>query len=243
MEGKYEIDPIFVEVTADGELTIGAKLEVNTSLWCIWDNFQLTYFGADATIDQVMNAAILAELQDLRDKAQEMLSKVTIESVKTELQEALNLSENVSGTDAINAAIASLKGAIEKAEAYIEAEKKFANMKELIEKTNFYTEQALDEYYTKWYDKYQAGTLTSEEAKALQDPNVVTGWHDPLTCDNFLLSVWDTNPDFNNAPYYIHSYSFFTIFFIPFSSSISRETYHIIREPKKLPIIHTNKDQ
>ena len=207
MEGKYEIEPIFVEVTADGELTIGAKLEVNTTLWCIWDNFQLTYFGADATIDQVMNAAILDELQNLRAKAQELLPKVAIESVKAELQEALNSTEDVSGADAINAAIALLKEAVNKAEAYIEAETKFANMKELIEKTNFYTEQALEEYYTKWYEKYQAGTLTSEEAKALQDPNVLTGWHDPITCDNFLLSVWDTNPDFNEAPYYINTWS------------------------------------
>ena len=207
MEGKYEIEPIFVEVTADGELTIGAKLEVNTTLWCIWDNFQLTYFGADATIDQVMNAAILDELQNLRAKAQELLPKVAIESVKAELQEALNSTEDVSGADEINAAIALLKEAVNKAEAYIEAETKFANMKELIEKTNFYTEQALEEYYTKWYEKYQAGTLTSEEAKALQDPNVLTGWHDPITCDNFLLSVWDTNPDFNEAPYYINTWS------------------------------------
>ena len=44
-EGKYAIEPILVKVEEDGILNIGVKLEGNTSLWCIWDNFQLTYYG------------------------------------------------------------------------------------------------------------------------------------------------------------------------------------------------------
>jgi len=47
-EGLYTIDPIYVKVEEGGSLTIGAKLEGNTALWCIWDNFVLTYFGPDA---------------------------------------------------------------------------------------------------------------------------------------------------------------------------------------------------
>lgn len=50
--GLYAIDPIFVRVT-DGTLTIGARLDVNTSLWCIWDNFTLMYYGIDADIAQM----------------------------------------------------------------------------------------------------------------------------------------------------------------------------------------------
>jgi len=38
--GLYKIEPITVEVT-DHTLSIGAKNEVNTSVWCIWDNFEL----------------------------------------------------------------------------------------------------------------------------------------------------------------------------------------------------------
>ncbi len=48
-QGLYTIDPIYVKVE-DGKLTIGAKLEGNTTLWCIWDNFELTYYGPNATI-------------------------------------------------------------------------------------------------------------------------------------------------------------------------------------------------
>ena len=50
--GLYAIDPIFVRVT-DGTLTIGARLDVNTSLWCIWDNFTLMYYGINADIAQM----------------------------------------------------------------------------------------------------------------------------------------------------------------------------------------------
>ena len=204
--GNYNAEPVFVELTADGQLTIGAKLEVNTTLWCIWDNFQLTYYGADATIDQIKNAAILAQLQELRAKAEGLLDKIAIESVKSKLQEALAATADVSGEEAINAAIAQLKEAIALAEAYIDAEAKLAKMKALVESTNFYTEEALNAYYTQWAEKYEAGTLTTAEANALQDPDVVTGWHADLTCDDLLLSVWDAKAG-DWSPYYINTWS------------------------------------
>jgi hypothetical protein len=43
-EGKYTIEPIRVVVT-DGTITVGAKNEANVNLWCIWDNFELNYYG------------------------------------------------------------------------------------------------------------------------------------------------------------------------------------------------------
>lgn len=42
--GKYTIDPILFEVF-DGAITLGARLDQGTGLWCIWDNFRLTYYG------------------------------------------------------------------------------------------------------------------------------------------------------------------------------------------------------
>ena len=47
--GKYTIEPIKFTVTEDGDLTIGVRLEENTNLWCIFDNFVLTYFGSNDT--------------------------------------------------------------------------------------------------------------------------------------------------------------------------------------------------
>ena len=50
--GLYEAEPLVVEVT-DGTLNIGARLEENTMMWCIWDNFSLTYYGNATTKEEV----------------------------------------------------------------------------------------------------------------------------------------------------------------------------------------------
>ena len=42
--GLYTTEPIYVRVE-DGNIELGAKLEDNFDLWCIWDNFQLKYYG------------------------------------------------------------------------------------------------------------------------------------------------------------------------------------------------------
>lgn len=46
-KGLYTIDPIEFEVT-DGTITLGLKNEVNTNLWCIWDNFQIVCIEREA---------------------------------------------------------------------------------------------------------------------------------------------------------------------------------------------------
>jgi len=205
--GNYKVGPLFVEVT-DGKLTVGVK-GTRTDTWCIWDNFQLTYYGANANIDNISGGAELKELKELREKATELMSDEDIEIavVKNGLNNALSQTANVSGKDAIKAAIALLKEAIDPAEASKTAKNMLPKMKELIDATNVYTQEAYDQYYGTWLAKYEAGTLTKTEANALQDPTVGTGWHAQITVDNFLLSAWDTNPDFNNAAYYINSWS------------------------------------
>ena len=207
--GLYYSEPVYVEVK-DGKLTIGAKLEVNTNLWCIFDNFSLKYYGADADLNEVKNAAIIAQLQDLIEKAESLQDQVEVEAVKTALANAIKAAEGVSATsteEEIKAAIAALNEAVGAAEASAIAKNVLPAMKNLVDATNVYTEEALNTYYTQWNEKYQAGTLTKGEASALQNPDVVTGWHAAITVDDFLLSAWDTNPNFNNAPYYINTWS------------------------------------
>ena len=51
--GKFTIQPIEVEVT-DHVLKIGVSNPVNTSLWCIWDNFELEAIGQSADQDIVV---------------------------------------------------------------------------------------------------------------------------------------------------------------------------------------------
>ena len=203
--GNYKVNTIYVKVT-DGKLTIGAK-GTRTDTWCIWDNFQLKYYGQNASIENLKGGAESKELDELRKKANDLMAEVEIATVKNALQNAINGTASVSGAEAIKAAIAILKEAVDLGEASKTAKNVLPKMKELVDATNVYTEEAYNEYYGTWLAKYEDGSLTKAEANGLQDPTVVTGWHAQITVDNFLLSAWDTNPDFNNAPYYINSWS------------------------------------
>lgn len=68
--GLYTIEPIYITVS-DGTLSLGARLENNTKLWCIWDNFTLMYYGAEANADQLNFYAkfgnIIAEANELQN--------------------------------------------------------------------------------------------------------------------------------------------------------------------------------
>ncbi len=207
--GLYKISPLYVEVK-DGQITVGIKNENNPTLWVIWDNFELCYYGADATLDEVKNAAIISQLAELREKATKLQGQPKVEVVNTALANALAETAEVtasSSVDDINAAIEKLTAVIDNAEASIIAANVLPAMKELIDATNVYTQAAYEEYYGQWLAKYEAGTLTKAEAAALQDPSLTTGWRVAITVDNFLLSAWDTNPDFVDAPYYINTWS------------------------------------
>lgn len=205
--GLYTIEPLVFELKDGEALTIGAKLEGNTSLWCIWDNFNLTYYGKNTTLEDVEAESLRKEVEALREKATDIYNEVEIESIKTILYDAIYSTGSVSGAEAINNAITTLKAAIEQGEVSLSAKAKLDKMKELIDATNVYTAEAKNEYYDQWEVKYLDGTITKTEANALQDPFLVTGWRANVTVDNFLLSAWDTNPDFQDAAYYINTWS------------------------------------
>jgi len=81
----YQLDDIEAS-TYDGTLSIGARLEKTSSMWCCWDNLVLTYVGdltlagykraynfsienAEGIIDQMMNTKIKSQLTEmLEDK-------------------------------------------------------------------------------------------------------------------------------------------------------------------------------
>jgi hypothetical protein len=202
--GNYNVGPIYVKVT-NGQLTIGVK-GTRTDTWCIWDNFQLTYYGANVNIDDLKGGAEAKELETLRKKAGDLMADVEVATVKTALQDALSQTATVSGSDAIKNAISVLTAAVEKGEASKTGKNVLPKMKELTEKTNFYTQEAYNQYYGTWLAKYENGTLTKAEAAVLQDPTVVTGWHAQNTVDDLLLSTWDAQPE-EWATYHINTWS------------------------------------
>ena len=134
--GLYTIEPLVFELKEGETLTIGAKLEGNTDLWCIWDNFNLTYYGKNTTIEDVKAESLRKQVDDLREKAFSLFNETEVESIKAVLENAINSTESVSGAEAINNAITTLKAAIDKAEASLDAKAKLAKMKELINATN-----------------------------------------------------------------------------------------------------------
>ena len=186
-------------LVTDGTATIGAE-GVN-KYWYKVDNFRL-FFLSELTLDD-----LLAEVTSLRSKLTDIKAEVEVAKVVSNIEDALAATESVATADDANAAIAQLNAVLSQAEASVAAKKALTNMQEVVETTNVYTAAAYQEYYGQWADKYEAGTITLDEARGLQDPSIVTGWHAAITVDNFLLSAWDTNPDFVDAPYYINTWS------------------------------------
>lgn len=109
-QGKYEIAPIKVLV-CDNTITLGSKLTKNELLWCIFDNFQLTYHGP-ATPE-----VLSAELADAIAKA-EKLQQTTVTTQEGLLDE-LNTAKTNAAANNTEEALTKLWKAISDVEASI----------------------------------------------------------------------------------------------------------------------------
>lgn len=196
VEGELEFDVL------DNTATIGAE-GVN-KYWYKVDNFRLFFVKALSLDD------LIAAYNDAKADARTIEGKMNTE-IKTALEVALRAEVDMSSAESLSAATLALTTAVANAKAsvaaYAKAGEILPKMKEFTETTNVYTEEAYEEYYSKWVVKYEDGSLTAAEADALQNPFQRTGWHASITVDNFLLSAWDTNVDFQDAPYYINTWS------------------------------------
>lgn len=191
--GLYTISPIFVKVE-NGTITVGTKNENNTELWCIWDNFQLNYYG-DVEIGDVKFSSLVKSLDELRVKADNLQSADGIsDAAKQQLLDVLASTADVEKTEeALNAAIQLLTSAINGANASVKAKAVLDAMKAQMDATNVYTAEAFSNYeaiYNNILTKYNEGTLTIEEANALENPSSVMGWHQENIIDELLLSPW-----------------------------------------------------
>ena len=108
--GKYNITPITVIVT-DGTLTIGAK-NTRTDCWCLWDNFQLKYYGVDLTAlqdDLAEKVAAAAALENTIPAA----AYTALNAVVTEYNKTYPTAEGY------ETAIAAIAGAVTSAQALV----------------------------------------------------------------------------------------------------------------------------
>ncbi len=109
----------------DGTITVGAKNESNVNLWCIWDNFQLTYYGAitDFSAYATTLAELVAEGESLSGYTMNQTVQNTLES--TFIQYKNKKASDYSTENEWVEAVAKMKAAVDNAKAsmavYVEA--------------------------------------------------------------------------------------------------------------------------
>ncbi|MBO4907128.1 MAG: discoidin domain-containing protein [Bacteroidaceae bacterium] len=192
--GNYTIEPIFVKVEEGGTLTIGAKLENNTNLWCIWDNFVLTYYGAEASLDEAKFAGLVAQVNELKAQAEELKAEENVSAATVAAVEAaIAGAESIEATEeAYTAAIAALDAAVQQAKKDVANKPAIDAMYAVLASTNVYTAEAAAAYKAEadgYKEAYEAGTLTA----TVDNPATVHGWHASNSYDNLLLSAWTIN--------------------------------------------------
>ncbi len=185
-KGNYTIAPILVEVK-DDTLRIGAKLENNANMWCIWDHFALAYYGANVNMDSLKLASYVEAYNAAMAKLWEIDTYNCNDSVRAQWSAFVNatVEETVEGytaaTEAINAFIpvatncATQKIAID-------------GMFDLLNSTNVYENEPYETFATLAADylvQWEADTLKV----TVPNPNAITGWH-ATTAYDFLLSSW-----------------------------------------------------
>ncbi len=189
------------DVAEESTIELGFRGTCPDGGWCILGPVKLyKYSLEDYLVDY---RAKVAEAQALNEADM-------FPTAWANLQAAIVDESTFSLVSEVTAAINTLSAAINAANTSISIKSstvdKLAKMKEITEATNFYTDAAYETYYGQWKAKYDAGTLTEEEANGLQDPYATTGWHDAITVDDFLLSSWDVEPNFA-GDYYINTWS------------------------------------
>ena len=197
INGNYYLEiPVAFVVGEDGEITLGAKLETSTQLWCIWDNFTLTYQGT-RTVDEIKKeAAIPAYLKALAD-AKAVLPETMDPKTLVKLNNTINTyAENKVLVDdatfaSVQEATAALIAATNDAHTSVRNAQALMGMYELMEQYNIVTPEAYDTYYAMFenYNKqYKAGTLT--EAVESLNPYSLRGVRTDVDFDDYLLSAW-----------------------------------------------------
>ena len=189
--GKYTISPISVLVT-DGTITLGAKNEVNTSLWCIFDNFTLTFYG-DTDPLEASKTLIKAAIDEAEAIDVTGLPTAVVDEMKAIVETYKTSYESYTTQAEFDQAIVAIQTAVNKVKAYNNAKACVAKLKALLEETNVYTQEAYETIYAN-VTKFENAELTVDEANAMTGAIFGTGWHSTAAIDDFLISAWDVAP-------------------------------------------------
>ncbi len=203
LAGKYAISPISVVVT-DGTITLGAKNEVNTSLWCIFDNFTLTFYG-DTDPLEASKTLIKATIDEAEAIDVTGLPTAVVDEMKAIVETYKTAYESYTTQAEFDQAIVAIQTAINKVKAYNNAKDCIAKLKALLEETNVYTQEAYETIYAN-VTKFENAELTVDEANAMNGAIFGTGWHSTAAIDDFLISAWDVDAR-NWDSYHVNTWS------------------------------------
>ena len=205
LAGKYAISPISVVVT-DGTITLGAKNEVNTSLWCIFDNFTLTFYG-DTDPLEASKTLIKATIDEAEAIDVTGLPTAVVDEMKAIVETYKTAYESYTTQAEFDQAIVAIQTAINKVKAYNNAKACIAELKALLEATNVYTKAAYDAFYAN-VTKFENAELTTEEANALNAKVFGTrGWRATVDVDDFLISAWGVAPRTWDGELHVNTWS------------------------------------
>jgi len=206
MKGIYDTYAMSGQVGEDGIFRFGIKVSTDANFnWMAFKNCRVAYVGAAITEESINELA--ATMPEGKMNA----------DVKTAAENAIAAAKANIGIDTYEAAQVAVAAAQASAAAYASAKSLLDDVDEVLANTNVYTAEAYETFNTahlNWKAKYEDGSLTDDEANSLRKDilpsSYILGtdtWHWASTIDNFLLSAWDTNPDFVDAPYYINTWS------------------------------------
>ena len=194
---------VVFEVT---ENTAEIGLEQTTAIanWMGIDNVSLTYYGAEASVNDVLFGSYIKTVEELRATATGLLTKVN-DATKATLETALAGTETIESTiEAYEAAISTLNTAINAAKPNADVKVAIDNYYDLMASTNVYTQEAYNTFKA-IADAYLAKWEANELTEPVVNPYAIQGWHAEVNYDDFLLSAWGTNNFDTNL--YINTWS------------------------------------
>ena len=189
--GKY-LNEVYAYVGDEGTLDLKVAVPDWQGIhWFIFGNTTVTYYSdlTDAQKTVLINTA-------------ESVGNLAMNAdVKTALTTALTNFKASATLDTYNTLSSAVTDAENSANAYASAKTALDNREKLYENNNFITDEAYKAYYTDLLANYEARTLTTDEAKAINNPYTISNWHADANTNKYMGSAYGITGYDGTVPY------------------------------------------
>ena len=189
--GKY-LNEVYAYVGDEGTLDLKVAVPDWQGIhWFIFGNTTVTYYSdlTDAQKTVLINTA-------------ESVGNLAMNAdVKTALTTALTNFKASATLDTYNTLSSAVTDAENSANAYASAKTALDNREKLYEDNNFITADAYQIYYTEPLAKYEARTLTTDEANAINNPYAISGWRADANTNKYMGSAYGITGYDGTVPY------------------------------------------